>query len=288
MQNRIKLDDFIGPQLDIDSVIKETLLNCSQSISKDSICLEIDQGGHKYTIGTYKNFSCTVGAQKSRKTFFSCMLMAPAVINGNYDGIIAHTFGRINIFFDTEQANYHAQSSNRRISSMSGFGGNMQPPSFNYYGLRKYNYLERLTIIKEVLSRTKKPGLVIIDGIRDLVSSVNDEQQATEVIGNLMEWTTIYDCHINIIIHLTKSNKYGESSPRGWLGTEIQNKAESVIEVRKSHENPRSISEVLPKDFRGIEFDEFKFTIKDGIPHIIDAEEINENFKLVSNKKAPY
>lgn len=281
---RIKLDDYLAPSIDIDQAIKEALLLCEEKIDKDSICLDIRQGNITHTIATYRNFSCTVGAQKSRKTFFSCMLMAPAVMNNSYEGIKAHTFGRTNIYFDTEQAKYHAQTSNKRISVMSGNNGRT-PANFQYYGLRKWSYRDRLEMISYVLRKTPRPGFVVIDGIRDLVSSVNDEQQATEVIESLMRWTDEYDCHINVVIHLKKGDN---ATPRGWLGTEIQNKAESVIEVRKDFERPREVSEVIPRDFRGIEFEPFKFVIKEGVPTILDIEEIQYVNKLVKEQEIPF
>ena len=69
-------------------------------------------------------------------------------------------------------------------------------------------------------------GFVVIDGIRDLVYDINSPSEATCVISKLMQWTDEYQIHLHTILHQNKSDE----NARGHIGTEINNKAETVIQ----------------------------------------------------------
>lgn len=72
--------------------------------------------------------------------------------------------------------------------------------------------------------------------------------------------------HIHCVLHLNK----GDNNVRGhrFSGTEMSNKAETVLVISKSNENP-GISEVHALHIRGKEFKPFAFTINEtGLPVI--------------------
>jgi hypothetical protein len=260
-ENRIKLPDFGLNQIDLSTAIKKAEVNFEDNINEAPICVAIREGQNVIPIGTYGNFSAWVGPQKSRKTYALSMPIASAIACGNYENFVAYTHGKTNILIDTEQATFHVQKVNKRVLFMAKKYGS-QPLNFKVYSLRSYNYIERLSIIDHIIKTTPKLGFIVIDGIRDLVRSINDEGEANDVVTNLLQWTHDFDCHIAVVLHLNK----GESpSPRGFIGTEIQNKAEAVIEIKKSS-TIKGCSEIIARDFRGIEFNTFLFEIIDGIP----------------------
>jgi len=259
--NRIKLPDFGIETINMSDAVNKSKIEFSQEIVKPPVCIGVRDGQEVIPFGTYGNFSAIVGAQKSRKTFLCSMPMAAAIRSGNYENFVAYTSGKVNIWFDTEQSSYYAHRVNNRTIFMAEKYGS-QPYNFRMFCLRSFNYMERYEIIKHILRTTKNIGYVIIDGIRDLVRSINDEGEASEVVSFLLRATHDYDCHISVILHLRKGDS---PSPRGFIGTEIQNKAESIIEVEKSKKN-KDFSEVRARDFRGIEFNDFYMKIEDGIP----------------------
>lgn len=260
-ENRIKLPDFGLNQINLSEAIKKSEVNFEDNINEAPVCIGIREGQNVIPIATYGNFSAWVGPQKSRKTFALSMPIASAVTCGNYENFVAYTRNKINILIDTEQATFHVQKVNKRVIYMANKYGS-QPSNFKVYGLRFYNYIERLAIIDYILKNTPNLGFVVIDGIRDLVRSINDEGEANDIVTNLLQWTHDLNCHIAVVLHLNK----GESpSPRGFIGTEIQNKAESVIEIKKST-TIKGCSEIIARDFRGIEFNTFLFEIVEGIP----------------------
>jgi hypothetical protein len=95
----------------------------------------------------------------------------------------------------------------------------------NVFCLRKYAPNERLEIIENAIEVTKNLGLVIIDGIRDLITNINDPDQATMITTKLMKWSEEKDCHILTVIHENKGNEQA----RGHIGTELINKAERIL-----------------------------------------------------------
>mgnify|MGYP002232569402 FL=1 len=61
------------------------------------------------------------------------------------------------------------------------------------------------------LRQNKGYGLVIIDGIRDLMLDINSTSESVEVINKMMEWSSKYDLHIHCVLHLNK----GDNNVRG-------------------------------------------------------------------------
>ena len=109
-------------------------------------------------------------------------------------------------------------------------------------------------------------GLVIIDGIRDLMYDINNGKEATDVMTVLMAWTSVYDLHIHTVLHLNKN----DNNPRGHIGTELENKAETVLIISKNLQN-NNISEVKPMHMRDKEFTTFAFHIDDDRLPVLDS-----------------
>ena len=82
-------------------------------------------------------------------------------------------------------------------------------------------------------------GLLIIDGFRDLMYDINSPSESTDLINLLMRWSSGYNLHIHTVLHLNK----GDDNTRGHIGTELNNKAETVLQITKSTQDG-NISEV--------------------------------------------
>jgi hypothetical protein len=102
---------------------------------------------------------------------------------------------------------------------------------FDIFNVRRNPVSERLTDL-EVLIRHTKPDLVILDGIRDLVTDINDGVVAQNVVERLMHLASEHHCCIVCVLHQNKSVE--DRNLRGWIGTELKNKAFEVYECAKS------------------------------------------------------
>ena len=82
------------------------------------------------------------------------------------------------------------------------------------------------------------------------------------------------------VLHLNK----GDDNTRGHVGSELNNKAETVLQISKNMENG-NISEVRAMHIRDKEFTPFAFEIgKDSLPHLVNDYQfkINKRDKLTS------
>ena len=227
----------------------------------------------EYTmVGSKGNFSMVKGKAKSKKSFFLNMTLSVALSDDKIHETMRSPLkiGSDNVlYFDTEQSEYHVQYAVKRIRSQVGENSLNK---LQTYHLRELNPKKRFEIIERVIESTPNIGLVVIDGIRDLITSINDESESTMMASKLLEWTQRFNIHIITVLH---ENPTGEKA-RGHLGTELTNKAEAVITVEVDKDNS-DVSIVKPTSCRNKPFEPFAFTInQDGLPEVIDDYEINQ------------
>ena len=186
------------------------------------------------------------GKAKSGKTFVTSMLMACCQSRD----VLA--FQRIGddplrlLWYDTEQSDESTQDilKNRIIRLLNNTNTNLTNPtnnscnlcnswsekSIDVFNVRGVAWKERRNLLCEAVTRCK-PDLVIVDGIRDLVNDINDGTLAQEVMEELMHLATAHDCCIVCVLHQNKSGE--DHNLRGWIGTELMNKAFEVYSCEK-------------------------------------------------------
>ena len=138
-----------------------------------------------------------------------------------------------------------------------------------------------LAIVKEAIYRTENVGLVIIDGIRDMVYDINSPGESTKVISLLMTWTEERNIHIHTILHQNK----GDENARGHIGTELSNKAETVLQVEKDSKNP-DISTVKTAHIRAVDFEPFAFRInEEALPELLEDYQFKDKDETKGNRE---
>ena len=167
------------------------------------------------------------GKAKSGKTFVTSMLMACCQVS---DVLSFHREPESPLrllWYDTEQSDESTQDILRnRVMRMADGGGKL----FDIFNVRGVPWKERRDLLCEAVKRCK-PDLVIVDGIRDLVNDINDGVLAQEVMEELMHLATEHDCCIVCVLHQNKSGE--DRNLRGWIGTELMNKAFEVYSCEK-------------------------------------------------------
>lgn len=226
-------------------------------------------------LGTLGNFSVIIGKAKAKKSFFINIAVSTALskdlILERFKSDLPNDKNEV-LYFDTEQGKYHVQKAVKRICSQIN---EPEPKNLHTYFLRSLTPSERLEFIQNEIYSNDKIGFVVIDGIKDLVTSINDEEQATNIASKLLKWTEERNIHIVTVLHQNKS----DTNARGHIGTELINKAETVLEVAKS-ETDSNISIVTPQQCRNIEPEVFAFEINEfGIPVIAENFEVRTETK---------
>lgn len=243
--------------------------------------IDVYENGECLRFATLGNFSMIIGKAKSRKTFFISMIAASFLRKELFmDKLMRKvTPGKSKIIiFDTEQGRYDVQQLAKKVVRLTG---HCNYDEFEVYHLRTLDTKQRIEFIENVLYNTPELCLAIIDGIRDLVYDINSPEEATHISTKLLKWSEELDIHLLTVLHQNKNDGNG----RGHLGTELTNKAESVLQVAKDPKAP-GYSLVSPEYFRGKEFSAFAFSIGEtGLPIIADdhSSQPEEGFKKVIN-----
>jgi hypothetical protein len=219
----------------------------------------LNERGEFDTLGHCGDFSVIIGKAKSRKSFLINIAVCASIKDEASLGVIkSDLHNKEVLYFDTEQSDYYVKKAIDRICKATNIDN---PKNLNVFALRKYSPQERLNLVEYAIYNTPNLGFVIIDGIKDLITSINDEEQATMIASKLMKWTTETNCHIVTVLHQNKS----DTNARGHIGTELINKAETVLSVTKSDKD-KEISVVEPLQTRAKEPEMFAFEIIDGLP----------------------
>lgn len=242
-------------------------IDLTEDIPPAPSVIEVYHNDEFLRFATLGNFSMIIGKAKSRKTFFISMIAAAFVRGVLFmDKLMRRqTEGKTKIIiFDTEQGRYDVQQLGKKILRLVGVE---QPPdTIEIYHLRTLDTKQRIEFIEKTIYDTPEICLAIIDGIRDLVYDINNPEEATYISTKLLKWSEEVNIHIMTVLHQNKNDQ----NSRGHLGTELTNKAESVLSVKKDDKSPE-FSLVVPEYFRGKEFGQFAFKINDtGLPIIID------------------
>jgi hypothetical protein len=175
------------------------------------------------------------GRAKSGKTFVMSMLMVLCAVTE------VLSFRRLAgdrlrlLWYDTEQSDNSTQDILRHriiplFHRVAGADKRFPEDMFDIFNVRNVDREKREDYLFAAIEHYK-PNLVILDGIRDLVGDINDGTVAQELIEKLMKAAQQHDCCIVCVLH---QNKSGDSrDPRGWLGTELLNKAFDVFATEK-------------------------------------------------------
>lgn len=256
------------PEAKVIRIPVGTDINLNQELERLRIdpTAEIDEPPVYCRIGnspamTAGNFSMLNGKAKSGKTFFLGALVASLLSDKQQLGVIQGCLPdtrRGILYFDTEQSDYHATRSIKRVCMLAE---DANPVHLRAYGLRVHRPEKRLALIEEAIMTSENVGLVVIDGIRDLLTKgINDEEEATRLTSSFLRWTAQYAMHLIVILHQNKN----DVNARGHIGTEVINKAETSISI--SRDSKTGILRVSCDYSRDIAFEDFGFIIRDGLP----------------------
>jgi hypothetical protein len=242
---------------DYENIWKASLIHVTDEFSLPPVVLQAGEA----IIGMLGNFSVSTGKVKAKKTFNVSAIVAAALVNGQvleYKASFPERKRTI-LYFDTEQSPYHCQLVMQRILRLAGLPIEREPKHLKFSHLRAIaDPNERREIIRYTIYNTPNVGLVVIDGIRDLMLDINNSTEATKLVGDLMQWTSEQNIHIQTVLHLNK----GDDNARGHIGTELNNKAETVLQITKDNTLPeRSI--FAPAIIRSKPFDKFAFRLKE-------------------------
>lgn len=247
----------------IEKLLEKSRITIDKHIPHPPPVIQIDNMEmYPVTICTKGNISVIKGRAKTRKSFAIAMLTAAAVSDSIiYKKFICAEKGIV-VYFDTEQSSFYVQQAYYRIAQMAN--GNGINERFFCFGLRQFNPAERLEIIEWVFNNFKNISFVVIDGIRDLIKDINSADESTMISSKLLKWSENTGAHIMCVLHENPS----DGKLRGHIGTELMNKAETILKVEKL-ESDKRVSKISGDMMRGLDFEPIYFSVEANIPEVI-------------------
>ena len=275
---------------DYAAMLKDCLVDLNKELApiEPIVHVGIDYKGNKVAAITRYECSCIYAPSKAKKSFAKSLIEA-AYIGGNTSNYTDHFVGtnredRYIISLDTEQGEFYAQRSFRRVGEMVGRNYEKYLP----IQLRKKSVNDRLNLIRWLIYESPYKGkidLITIDGLADLVFNTNDIVASTELAEEVMKWTA-EGLHVCFILHKNS----GSQKARGHIGTVSTIKCESLISLDNITDDAGNILEkntvrISCSHSRGMPFEDFYLTINEqGLPftHTDPSDNI---FKTIEEKE---
>ena len=142
---------------------------------------------------------------------------------------------------------------------------------------QKKVYQQRYDLIRMAIDAIQ-PDVVFIDGLRDLIASINDEETASTILDTFGSLAEERNMSIWLALHQNPSRKNDddEAKMRGWVGSELGNKVSDTLVSIKNKTADGVTFTVKQCDARDKDMDDWKFIVTDdagnlGVPRIITS-----------------
>ena len=252
----------------------ECLIDLSKEDSEPEYTLEIN-GKNTFPKGDIQMIK---GKAKQGKTQTLLCIMT-ALLSGEFLVIKSKIKNSKLCYFATEEHKRSVKRIAKKVHRLCQWNPNINNDRYKVYSIRKKNSDARKKYIEQKV-REEKPDVVFIDGVRDLLNDFNNITESNEVVSLLLRLSEECNCSIVSVLHTNKSNF--DSSPRGHLGTEMQNKCSDVLEVTKE----KNVFCVEETESRNVEVGKFAFTLNEnGLPEYADlaVEKTDERIEKMKN-----
>lgn len=237
-------------------------------------------------VGTEGNFITISGLPKSRKTTFAFIAAAAALLNQSIFDIEVNLQPNENLLLiDTEQSIFDFS---RQIKTLKRLiEAEKLPDNFSAYLFRKYEPKQILDSLY-FLMQEKRPKVVILDNLTELVINPNDVVESKTIIQFLKRITAEFNCVVICLLHLGKSSL----NTLGNLGSYADRGAQSTLKVVKDSNTQISYLEAnyLRSDGHfepiGIYYDEIthRYERADVLPQKQAKKSVLEDLTLTDHK----
>lgn len=253
------LEKTVENKMSLSEILKYRILPTDEIPKPDAVLFFNGQ-----MVMSRQNISSVTGKAKVGKTFLMTLINEAMLQKGEFQGVLASYLPKGKdkiIYIDTEQSKYHISLILQRIKAVISNEKLENVLMFNFDALsteKRRNNTETLLYSMDDI------GVVIIDGIADLVYDTNDIRESSNMVDDLRKWATERDIHIINVLHQNPSQS---EKMRGHLGTILTNKSETVIQISSSKED-EAVKLVETLATRNKKPDNWSFEIINGMPEI--------------------
>ena len=245
--------------------------------------------------GKIGGFGAISGQRKNGKTFLIAQLMAAILSEGNertkqyLPGLevpqrtidfLGHQ-PRV-LYVDTEMEKLSSAKVLRRVHWLCNWDMTLPNDRFSVLWLKNMPHddavkvhRQRYDLIRMAIDAIQ-PDAIFIDGLRDLLASINDEESITNILNDFGSLAEDRNINIWMALHQNPSKKEDadDLKMRGWAGTEYGNKvSDTLVSIKSKTQNGITFT-VKQQDARDKDMDDWKFEVTDdagllGVPRII-------------------
>ena len=275
-------------------ILRPYLLDPRENYPEPYHILEFNEVG----VGKIGGFGAISGQRKNGKTFLIAQLMAAILgCDGNertkqyLPGLVVpdRTLEFLGhppkvLYIDTEMEKLSSAKVLRRVHWLCGQDTSQPFPGDRFSVLWLKNmpsndgvavHRKRYDMIRLAVDAIQ-PAVVFVDGMRDLLSSINDEESITKILNDFGSLAEERNLNIWMALHQNPSRKNDddEAKMRGWAGTEFGNKvSDTLVSIKSKTANGVTFT-VKQQDARDKDMDDWKFEVTEdagalGVPRII-------------------
>lgn len=289
MSNSNNLPPVGNPEALMMDQIRGYLLDAREDYPEPYAMLEFNG----VPFGKVGGLGAITGQKKNGKTFLVTELIA-AILGSGTEQVEKYLPGLVVpqrtidylghepkvLYVDTEMEKLSSAKVLRRVHWLCGWDMKQPNKRFDVLWLKSMPedsipYLKRYELIKVAID-VLKPDVVIIDGIRDLLSSINDEESGIKILDELGTIAEKRNMNIWLCLHQNpgRAADSDDAKMRGWIGTELGNKvSDTLVSIKSKTANGVTFT-VKQQDARDKDLEDWKFEITDdagklGVPRII-------------------
>ena len=212
------------PQSKLDEMFK----SCLFTVNTPPPNIEYKFRLNGQEIATYGDIITIVGAAKSGKTALVSSIVASALSSAKKIAHVSTTVDNRNIvYFYCEQNGQDLYKVNNRLLKAAGKPENEDVPQLKVFQLTDRPLIERVAFIEYAIKKIGNVGLVVLDGIVDLIRDYNDQTECRDLLEKLKLLTAQENFMLCNILHVSKST----DRARGHIGTELENKSKAIIQT---------------------------------------------------------
>ena len=188
--------------------------------------------------GNIAMLTAGAGAGKSSTLEAACS----AILNPMGDNLGFSVNVHSLLYIDSERSKYDHNLSWQRFLRRSGYGlSATNPPEIRWENVKAIGSLkDRLNYLWSRIDADDVPELVLLDGIGDFVSDVNNSEECTDLVYRLSAVADIRN--IGILVTLHNNPSMNKDKARGMLGSELWRKCESVLIINKLDDDVRQLT----------------------------------------------
>lgn len=177
------------------------------------------------------------GVHKSRLTENLCAAFVKMDVNREFIGFKIAPLKRFHVVYGDTERNLNDQFpfAIQRIKALAGFDKTERPSNLEAFSLIEIDRAERFEAVKQYLDDVREKHanehiVVVLDVITDCIGSFNDPKESMKLLDHLNMTINQHNVSFICVIH-ENPNSFGEAKARGHLGTELINKASTVISI---------------------------------------------------------